>query len=133
MDREKVIKGLECCTSFDSVDQTCMACPFENDCVGKQRNTQLLHDALALLKEQEDLGTELTYAIESIRRLQKDKDKLCLEVSEWKHKFHDRPLKDAVEPFHRCIGKDFSLIEDSHFDYCPYCGKPITWAKQEGR
>ena len=39
----------------------------------------------------------------------------------------------AVEPFHRCIGKEFSLIEDSHFDYCPYCGKPITWAKQEGR
>ena len=43
--------------------------------------------------------------------------------------------QDAVEPFHRCIGKDFSiiLIEDSHFDYCPYCGRPITWAKQEGR
>lgn len=40
--------------------------------------------------------------------------------------------QEAVEPFHRCIGKDFSLIEDSHFDYCPYCGKPITWAKQEG-
>ena len=41
--------------------------------------------------------------------------------------------QEAVEPFHRCIGKDFSLIEDSHFDYCPYCGKRITWAKQEGR
>ena len=41
--------------------------------------------------------------------------------------------QEAVEPFHRCIGKDFSLIEDSHFDYCPYCGKPITWVKQEGR
>lgn len=40
--------------------------------------------------------------------------------------------QEAVEPFHKCIGKDFSLIEDSHFDYCPYCGKPITWAKQEG-
>jgi hypothetical protein len=41
--------------------------------------------------------------------------------------------QEAVEPFHKCIGKDFSLIEDSHFDYCPYCGKSITWAKQEGR
>ena len=41
--------------------------------------------------------------------------------------------QEAVEPFHRCIGKDFSLVEDSHFNYCPYCGKPITWAKQEGR
>lgn len=38
--------------------------------------------------------------------------------------------QEAVEPFHRCIGKEFSLIEDSYFDYCPYCGKPITW---EGR
>lgn len=54
-DREKVIKGLECCISFDSVDQTCMACPFENDCVEKQRNTQLLHDALALLKEKPEI------------------------------------------------------------------------------
>ena len=41
--------------------------------------------------------------------------------------------QEAVEPFHKCIDKDFTLIEDSHFDYCPYCGKPITWAKQEGR
>ena len=43
----------------------------------------VLWDALALLKEQE----------ERLRKLQKDKDKLCLEVSEWKHKFHDAPPK----------------------------------------
>jgi hypothetical protein len=41
--------------------------------------------------------------------------------------------QEAVEPFHKCIGNEFSLIEDSHFDYCPYCGKPVTWAKQKGR
>ena len=57
------------------------------------------------------------------------------QVCENDHRPEYCPLKEqeAVEPFHRCIGKDFSLIEDSHFDYCPYCGKPITWAKQEGR
>lgn len=38
--------------------------------------------------------------------------------------------QEAVEPFHKCTGKEYTLIEDSHFDYCPYCGKPITW---EGR
>ena len=38
--------------------------------------------------------------------------------------------QEAVEPFHRCVGKAHTLIEDSHFDYCPYCGKPISW---EGR
>ena len=51
-DFEKVKKGLECCTSFDSADQTCMVCPFENDCVEKQRNTKLLQDALELIEEQ---------------------------------------------------------------------------------
>ena len=44
---------------------------------------ELAHDALVLLKEQD----------ERLRKLQKDKDKLCLEVSEWKHKFHDVPPK----------------------------------------
>jgi hypothetical protein len=51
MDREKVIKGLECCLTFDS---PCGDCPYytyediqELDC---ERN--LRHDALSLLKEQ---------------------------------------------------------------------------------
>lgn len=42
---------------------------------------ELVREAITMLKEQED----------SLRKLQKDKDKLCLEVSEWKHKFHDAP------------------------------------------
>lgn len=42
-----------------------------------------LCDALALLEEQDEL----------LRKLQKDKDKLCFEVSEWKHKFNDAPPK----------------------------------------
>lgn len=82
MDREKVKKGLECCLTLDS---PCGDCPYysyediqELDC---ERN--LRHDARALLKEQDEL----------LRKLQKDKDKLCLDVSEWKHKFHDAPPK----------------------------------------
>jgi hypothetical protein len=58
----------------------------------------------------------------------------CLDVWQWTaDAIAMLKEQEAVEPFHRCIGKDFSLIEDSNFDYCPYCGKPITWAKQEGR
>ena len=49
----------------------------------EQEVCQLAKDALELLKEQE----------ERLRKLQKDKDKLCLEISEWKHKFHDTPPK----------------------------------------
>ena len=41
--------------------------------------------------------------------------------------------QEAVEPFHKCIDKNFTLINDSHFNYCPYCGKPVTWANLEGR
>lgn len=53
MDREKVIKGLKCCLTF--LDSPCGDCPYYSyediqdfDC---ERN--LIHDALALLKEQE--------------------------------------------------------------------------------
>ena len=92
MGREKVIKGLEICSDCgfcELIKKYDVRCPYRNyDGKGCDRS-QLLTDALALLKEQE-----------------------------------------AVEPFHKCVGKEYTLIEDSHFDYCPYCGKPITW---EGR
>lgn len=52
MDREKIIKGLECCLTLDS---PCGDCPYysyediqELDC---ERN--LRHDAIAMIKEQE--------------------------------------------------------------------------------
>ena len=57
-DREKVIKALECCLTLDS---PCGDCPYysyediqELDC---ERN--LRHDALALLKEQDERIKEL--------------------------------------------------------------------------
>ena len=89
-------------------------------------------DALALLKEQEEL----------LRKLQKDKDKLCLEVSEWKHKYHDRPLKEqeAVEPTliregrnknyndYVCPRCDNEVVYEQN--YCSECGIPFLW---EGR
>lgn len=50
---------------------------------GDTHNSLMACDALALLKEQD----------ERLRKLQKDKDKLCFEISEWKHKFHDAPPK----------------------------------------
>ena len=104
-DIEKVIEALE------NADMT--------DGVIKMSN-QFRDIVVELLKEQEDLGAGLMNAVELIHKKNKQIKKL---------------LKDqkSVEPFHKCIGNEFSLIEDSHFDYCPYCGKPITWAKQEGR
>ena len=166
-DREKVINELgKHIKSALAVDSDYV------DCV----RTDLLQTVVGLLKEQEEL----------LRKPQKDKDKLCLEVSEWKHKFHDAPPKfvsqgvvdqicwerdtalsqleqigkglgskmddvvallkekEAVEPLakeddsYECIcgaiigwdELDASGIVQARFDYCPFCGKPITW---EGR
>lgn len=74
--REKVEKGLNICTSTEP----CNGCPYLNE---RNCSLSMVADALALLKEQEEL----------LRKLQKDKDKLCLEISGWKHKFHDAPPK----------------------------------------
>lgn len=48
-DREKVIKGLECCIKRDPDDKTrCGECPYEGACLNRLKS-----DALALLKAQE--------------------------------------------------------------------------------
>lgn len=83
-DREKVVKGLKHCLTLDS---SCGDCPYyshediqELDCERKLRN-----DAISLLKEQDEL----------LHKKQHNVDRLCTEISEWKHKYHDRPLKEA--------------------------------------
>lgn len=54
-DREKVIKGLECCIKCDPDDKTrCGECPYEGACLNR-----LKADALALLKAQEPIEARL--------------------------------------------------------------------------
>lgn len=72
IDRENVIKAYE-----DFVNG------YECFCTSDDYEYEMHKAVLALLKEQEEL----------LRKLQKDKDKLCLEISGWKHKFHDAPPK----------------------------------------
>lgn len=65
-DREKVIKALECCLkeSDHLYSNPCKDCPYEGqECIDRMKA-----DALSLLKEQEDLGTELTNAMELVRK-----------------------------------------------------------------
>jgi hypothetical protein len=120
-DIKKVIEALHC-RAYDD-DLPCSICAYyrpDEKPVAKCDYQGLMDDAIELLKEQNGTINELQNAYDYLQ-------KQFFEVQ-------DKLLKqEAVEPFHKCIGKDFSLIEDSHFDYCPYCGKPITWAKQEGR
>lgn len=81
MDREKVIKGWECHMEADTLK--CADCPYREGWRTCNFADTLFKDVYALLKEQEEL----------LRKLQNDKDKLCIEVSKWKHKFHDAPPK----------------------------------------
>lgn len=61
--REKVIRGLECCTKDE-----CECCPYENVCYGDDEVElfdTLARDALALLKEQEPRVMTLEEALGS--------------------------------------------------------------------
>ena len=69
-DREKVIKALEYCITGD-----CGSCFYRQQCI----KTGIKRDALALLKEQEDLGTELTNAVELIHKKNERIEKLLKE------------------------------------------------------
>lgn len=90
-DREKVISKLE--KEVQRTYSTKTTVFQSGEKVSEEINThrepcvripiEMADKILALLKEQD----------ERLRKLQKDKDKLCLEVSEWKHKFHDAPPK----------------------------------------
>ena len=74
MDREKVIKTYECCKN--PWNRRCEECPIEKDCCHDGLPTFAIKDALELLKEQEDLGTELTNAVELIHKKNERIEKL---------------------------------------------------------
>ena len=64
-DREKVLKGLECCILRNPDDHArCSQCPYGSNCVNR-----LKMDALNLLKEQQEIIDELNAAIKEWRNL----------------------------------------------------------------
>ena len=83
-DREKVIKGLECCTGNCGYMTDC---PYSYDCHGADPNgvsRQLLTDALALLKEQEAVKPiveqyDLPLTLTSVRKKKKYYCGICKE------------------------------------------------------
>ena len=93
------------------------------DCV----RTDLLQTVVGLLKEQDEL----------LHKKQKDIDRLCNEISEWKHKFHDKSLKEqekAKVVFGRCKDGSFATecghcgtYLDKAYSICPKCNKELDW------
>ena len=85
MNREKVINAIECCVEsrtrcFDDKDKLCPYFSAKSFLC----EHELLRDALALLKEQEDLGTDLTNAVELIHKKNERIEKLLKEHEEQK-------------------------------------------------
>ena len=100
MDREKVIKGLECC-QLDV--NKCLDCPY----LDKQNKVaecgiELHRDALALLKAQEPIAPEPTT----------DNDWVCGNCAE------------SLVGYSELDAGGFVTYR---FSYCPNCGRAVKW------
>ena len=106
-DREKVIKGLECCMKWTGEPNTatchCSDCSYTNmDILGERCLIDLINDALALLKEQES-------ATEFILDDYQPTCKTC-----------------GFKPFVGYIPK-IEWMKERGYKYCPGCGMAVKW------
>ena len=117
IDAEKVIKGLE--THSKSMHcNYCNECPYR-DCEEEDENGDyegectfcLTNDALELLKAYTELQERHKFLVFKI-------DDMYAMLKE---------MTEEVKPFHKCVGGESTLIEDSGYNYCPYCGKKVWW------
>jgi len=113
-DREKVIKGLNDIGGFIAG-----RVGFE-----QARNfLRTIDDAIAMLKEQDDLGTELTNAVELIRKKNEQIEKLLKEqeaVTIKKTKEHGFGVYGGICP------KCRNWIQSAH-SFCGFCGQAVKW------
>ena len=105
-DREKVIKGLECCLDNDGC-YTCDKCPYAATDEERKHvdwnchEADLQKDALELLKEHE---TEYVYNGYNVP--------ICKEC--------------GISPFHGFV-PSLGRIQSWGFKYCPGCGRKVAW------
>lgn len=101
-DREKVIKGLECCMVGDGNDPDCEICPYatvgDDTC---QTMDELFSDALELLKAQEPVEPQHLH----------DKSRLPLKCGN-------------CGAFIIIIG---GFCGDYKAKFCCECGRPVKW------
>jgi len=120
-DREKVIKGLNDIGGFIAG-----RVGFE-----QARNfLQTINDALALLKEQDDLGTELTNAVELIRKKNEQIEKLLKEQEAKQGKWERHYSRPGVyaDLFWWCsVCGEPTRYNDAgiFYQYCPHCGAKL--------
>ena len=98
MDREKVIKALQRDIRITKRDPEMLRhVHYGRLCYFFE--VKAVKSAIDLLKEQDEL----------LYKKQKDIDRLCNEISEWKHKYYDRPLKEHGEHMARILTLDEAL------------------------
>ena len=122
MDRENVEKALDC--RADGFGLDCKDCAYyREDTLAYCNFRQILRDAISLLKEQEDMGKELTDAMELVHK----KNARIIELTDLLKE------QEAVEPKHNPLsptdwfcGKCGMCISRFH-DYCPSCGNAVKW------
>ncbi len=117
-DKENVIKGLE---QFKA--------DFKPFC-GNGSDWERVDDAIALLKEQEDLGAELTNAVELIHKKNKRINELLKDYEPKPIAYTDNPYTGlSVAHCPKCgkFARQFhsSVEEETH--YCPWCGQEVKW------
>ena len=100
-DREKVIKGLECCNMPNNHDD----CPYNGAAHYNICTHQLLTDAIALLKEQGPIKP--TVSVDTW---------ICSKCG---HTLESQELIDDKE--------NPQILVHELYDFCPVCGKAVKW------
>ena len=132
----KVVSGLKCCTTHPNEYGDCMSddCPYKGSTTCC---TELMRDALALLKEQEhealdmpkpdsDIGCwyDIThnYTLEQVVSALKAQEpvKPVLDIDTWKCGKCGHTLE------HQELLGDNVLFHEQ-YNYCPQCGKAVKW------
>ena len=104
-EREKVMKGLECCSTFDSYGfPLCEECPYADDDGTCHELDQLHRDVFSLLKAQEPVAPYMDYDGQDVWRCGSCGATLF-------HLSHTQ----ADENEQNCV------------KFCRYCGKAVKW------
>lgn len=104
MDRDNVIRGLECCLSTDLNDCTPTRCPYFGFCGGHGAPDEILRDALALLKSQEPVEPKIVDTSNSML-------------------YHNDMFKN-----HYCgnCGEFLHVVNRKDL-FCSQCGRAVKW------
>lgn len=132
-DREKVVSALHCRAQDLMTDlPACDGCDYQVQLVnhGGCDFRKLCRDAIELLKEQDDLGTELTNAVELIHKKNERIEKLLKEQGSI-----EPVLDEKTKRFYRCgaCGEYVGFIDSDPGDpneqdnYCRNCGRAVKW------